>query len=143
AIFGPGEFSQLRCLLPATVHTIMRMSNTVMTSDGELLKQYVKFDDREALGKLVLQYVDFVYTAALRQVHDYHLAQDVAQVVFIILAQRAHRIRRSTSLASWLFTTTRFASANALRMEMRRRHRERRAARPEVAPKALPPSDEV
>src|SRR5437867_1214119 len=112
----------------------MKITKSAITDDRELLEHYVKFDDREALGKLVLQYVDFVYTAALRQVRDYHLAQDVAQVVFIIVKQRAHRIRRSTSLASWLFTTTRFASANALRMEMRRRHRERLVARPEVAP---------
>jgi len=81
------------------------------------------------LGELVRRHIDFVYSAALRQTHDPHLAEDVTQVVFIILGQKAGSIRRSTPLAGWLFNTTRYAALNAIRMEKRRRHHEQQAAR--------------
>jgi RNA polymerase sigma factor (sigma-70 family) len=96
-------------------------------SDQQLLDR-VRADagDRQALDELARRYVRLVYTLARRQVRDAHLAEDVTQAVFIVLVRKAGSIRRDAALASWLFTVTRHAVSNALRVRARRRHHETR-----------------
>jgi RNA polymerase sigma factor (sigma-70 family) len=65
---------------------------------------------------------------ARRLVADRALADDVAQTVFILLAQKAQSLRRETVLSSWLFTVTRYASSAARREQARRRKHEKEAA---------------
>jgi RNA polymerase sigma factor (sigma-70 family) len=82
----------------------------------------------DALEHLARRHLDFVFGVARRATGgDYHLAEDVAQAVFIILSRRAGRIR-AERLCSWLFTTTRNVAANAMKAAARRRYHERRAA---------------
>src|SRR5687768_15316080 len=83
---------------------------------------------RDALAEIARRYVGFVYAAALRQVRDPHLAEDVTQAVFVILARKVGHIRPGTLLHGWLFATTRYAAANAMKMQNRRQFHERRAA---------------
>src|SRR3954468_11884046 len=100
-----------------------------MTEDDELLQAYTRAGDRAALGRLVARLLDVVYSAALRQTRgDVPLAEDVTQAVFVTLARKAGSIRGRAAMASWLFRTTRYTAANALKMERRRRHHEHRAA---------------
>jgi RNA polymerase sigma factor (sigma-70 family) len=105
--------------------------------DAELLEAYVQRHEADALAELVRRNLPFVYGCAVRQVRDdVHLAEDVAQAVFILLATRGARIRLSrpgATLQSWLFITTRFAAANALKMRARRRYHERHAAKRRAA----------
>jgi len=97
--------------------------------DWELLRQYTDEADEKAFSQLVCLHIDMVYSAALRQVHgDRHLAEEVTQVVFIVLARRARTIRPDTILAAWLHKTTRFTALNVLKVEARRKAHERKAA---------------
>lgn len=96
--------------------------------DLTLLRRYVDDDDQEAFAALVRRHLDVVYTVALRRMGgDAHLAQDVAQEVFIALARRAPRLLRHQALAGWLYTVTRHLAANRVRGEVRRRGREQEA----------------
>jgi RNA polymerase sigma factor (sigma-70 family) len=99
-----------------------------MTSDGELLRRYAESASEQAFGDLVNRHLNLVYSAALRQVNrDAHLAQDVSQSVFNDLARKAANLVNHTSLAGWLYTSTHYAAAKAVRTERRRQTNEQEA----------------
>src|SRR5215469_16334570 len=97
-------------------------------NDWELIQSYCRNGSESAFETLVKRHVDFVYCAALRQVRDPSLAEDVTQAVFLLLARKAKNFRSGTVLVSWLFRTTRFVASRALRSEYRRQRRELEAA---------------
>ncbi len=97
-------------------------------NDWNLLCQYCGSADHDAFAKLVRKYIGLVYGAALRQTRDAQLADDVTQAVLIVLARKAHTIGHGAVLASWLFTVTRHAAQNAMKMQARQRYHEHRAA---------------
>jgi uncharacterized protein (TIGR03435 family) len=92
--------------------------------DMALLREYAGRNSEAAFEALVARRVGFVYSAALRQVRDPHLAGEITQAVFIILAQKAGRISDQTILAGWLFKTTRYAAIAQTREIMKRQRRE-------------------
>jgi RNA polymerase sigma factor (sigma-70 family) len=96
--------------------------------DWELLQAYAKDRSETAFTELVQRHLHWVYSAALRQLGDPHLAKDVAQSVFILLARKAGSLSSGTILAGWLFRTTRFVAARAMRSEYRRNAREQTAS---------------
>jgi RNA polymerase sigma factor (sigma-70 family) len=98
------------------------------TDDADLLDRYATSRDDRAFADLVRRYVNLVYSAALRRVGDPHLAEDVTQAVFIVLAEKPHAARAAAPLSAWLLTTVRYAAANALKVRRRRRLHEERAA---------------
>lgn len=97
-------------------------------NDWELIQSYCRSGSESAFETLVKRHVDYVYCAALRQVRDPSLAEDVTQAVFLLLARKAKSFRSGTVLVSWLFRTTRFIAQRAVRSEYRRQRRELEAA---------------
>jgi RNA polymerase sigma factor (sigma-70 family) len=93
-------------------------------NDMALLREYAARNSEAAFETLVSRHIGFVYSAALRQVRDPHLAGEITQAVFIILAQKAGRISDKAILTGWLFKTTRFAALTQVRAAAKRRQRE-------------------
>jgi len=98
------------------------------SDDMGLLAAY--FEGSEAaFTTLANRYVNLVYSAALRQLNDSHLAEEVTQAVFIILSKKASSLKKGTILSGWLLRATRFTCNNSLVSERRRLKREHEAAR--------------
>jgi len=98
-----------------------------MSDDLTLLREYARTGSEGAFAELVSRHVNLVHSTALRQVRDPHLAEEITQAVFIILARKAAALGPGTLLPGWLCRTARYASANALTVQWRRQHREQEA----------------
>ena len=99
-----------------------------MTSDDmALVREYAASQSERAFEQLVTRHLDLVYSSALRRVHDVYLAEEVTQAVFIILARKAGSLGPKTVLSGWLYHTTRYAAADALKTRRRRWQREKEA----------------
>jgi len=99
-----------------------------MSDDATLLQRYVQERSETAFAELVNRHLGLVYQAALRQTGgDAHGAQDVAQAVFVDLARKASSLTQRPVLSGWLYTSTRYAAAQVVRGEQRRRVREEKA----------------
>ena len=96
-------------------------------TDLQLLRDFARHRTDAAFAELVRRHVDLVYSAALRMVHDTHLAEDVTQGVFVVLAQNATQLTNHPVLSGWLHRTTQNLAAKAVRSDVRRRVREQEA----------------
>ena len=97
-----------------------------MISDRELLDDYGKSASQGAFAEVVRRHADLVYGAARRQVRDVHLADDITQAVFSLLAKKAGAI--GGPLGGWLIKTTWYVAQNARRLASIREHHERQVA---------------
>jgi RNA polymerase sigma factor (sigma-70 family) len=93
-------------------------------SDAELLAEYAARHSEAAFAELVQRHVALVHSAALRQVGDPHLAEEITQAVFLILARKAGSLGGRTVLAGWLCRAAHFAARDTLKIERRRHQRE-------------------
>src|SRR5580658_8132182 len=98
-----------------------------MPTDTELLQDFIRQKSDQAFARIVARYSNLVYAAALRQVRDPGMAEDVTQSAFLVLARKAASVPEKR-LAGWLLTTTRLCALDALKKQSRRTHYEREAA---------------
>jgi RNA polymerase sigma factor (sigma-70 family) len=99
-----------------------------MTDSHRLLADYAMNGSEAAFRELVSRYLNLVYSASVRLVDgDTHLAEDVAQTVFVDLARKAGSLSSEVMLGGWLHRHTCFVAAKIMRGERRRRFRERQA----------------
>jgi len=96
-------------------------------TDSELLSDYLATGVESAFAALVERHIGLVYSAALRIVVDPHLAQDVTQTTFAVLAREARHLIAHPALPAWLHRTASNHAAKLVRGEMRRRAREQEA----------------
>jgi len=96
-------------------------------TDVELLNQHRRGSDA-AFADLVRRHLGWVYGVARRRLRDAHLAEDVAQAVFVLLHRKAPQFAADSAMITWLHRAAWYASETAARSERRRRGRETEAA---------------
>ncbi|MHC4916167.1 MAG: RNA polymerase sigma factor [Planctomycetota bacterium] len=96
-------------------------------SDAELIRRHVS-GEASAFEAIASRHAPMVYRACLRLLGDAHEAEDAAQAVFVILARKAARLRKSGDLAAWLHGISRRVASEARRSRKRRRRREEEGA---------------
>ena len=100
-----------------------------LSDDANLLKTYAESRSDEAFSLLVDRHGPWVFATAYRQLGDAHLAQDATQVVFILLARRACKMKGDPrQLPGWLFNTLHYTVKNMRRARQRRIRHEQAAA---------------
>ena len=98
-----------------------------MRDDMTLVREFAAGQSEPAFAALVERHLGLVHSAARRQVGDDHLAQEITQAVFIIFARKAAALGPQTMLSAWLYRTTHYAAADALKARRRRQAREQEA----------------
>lgn len=101
------------------------MSDTSPESSAELLHRYAGQGSEEAFRQLSAIHAGMVYATAERRLGALrHMAADVTQAVFILLARRARVLPQGIVISAWLHRQTVRQSLNFLRSEHRRQIRE-------------------
>jgi len=95
--------------------------------DDLLLTQYDQNGSEAAFSQIVARHQTLVYGTCRREIGSEALAEDAAQVVFLLLARNARKLRTRQSLAGWLYQTAVFVSKNARKQEARRLRKEEAA----------------
>jgi RNA polymerase sigma factor (sigma-70 family) len=95
--------------------------------DHDLLADFARSGSEAVFAALVARHVNLVYSAALRFTSNPHHAEEITQVVFIILARKAGTLSSRTVLSGWLYQSARLTAANFVKGEVRRQRREQEA----------------
>jgi RNA polymerase sigma factor (sigma-70 family) len=95
-------------------------------TDQQLLQQFIATHDEAAFAVLVQRHGALVLGVCRSALHHPQDAEDVFQATFLVLARKAHTIRKQQSLSSWLHGVAHRLALKAKTQAERRRARENR-----------------
>src|SRR5215469_979897 len=95
--------------------------------DIALLREYADRGSEDAFATLVTRHINKVYSVALRHTGNQHQAEEISQVVFLILARKSRSLGKRVILEGWLHQTARLTALASVRSEIRRTYREQEA----------------
>ena len=90
-------------------------------TDAQLLERYVTCHDEEAFATLVHRHGRLVRSVCGHVLHCEQDIDDAFQVTFLVFVSKAASIRRTASVASWLYGVAYRTARNARRARRRRR----------------------
>lgn len=102
-------------------------------SDGQLLEWFVSQREEAAFAALVRRHGPMVLSVCRRVLRNSHDAEDAFQATFLVLAEKAPRLRQPELLANWLYGVAYRTALHARRRASRRSEREREAATPPIS----------
>ena len=97
-------------------------------SDESLLQRFIARNDDAAFSVLVKRYVGLICSVCNKELTRPVDVEDACQATFLILAQRAHAIRKQDALRSWLHGVAIRVSKAMRRRQARLARRERESA---------------
>ncbi len=95
-----------------------------MNSDQQLLAEYLDNESQSAFASLVERYLGLVWATATRVNQSTVASDDIAQQTFLLLAQKAHRLRHHAHLGLWLHRTSYLLALNERRRQQRSQRRQ-------------------
>jgi RNA polymerase sigma factor (sigma-70 family) len=107
--------------------------------DRALLRAFTREGSEAAFRCLVERHSGWVFAGAFRQLQDAHLAEDATQAVFVLLCQRAKKMKPEQKVSGWLFVTLGYTVKSILRSRRRRQRHEKLAAMEQPVSCAPPP----
>jgi RNA polymerase sigma factor (sigma-70 family) len=117
---------------------ITGLEDSVQT-DGDLLSRFIVERDEDAFASIVHRHGPLVLGVCRRVIGDWAMADDAFQAVFLVLAQKAHKVHPPDRLRIWLHGVATRTALKARRTASRRQKRETLLA--EVPDRPQPQND--
>lgn len=95
-------------------------------NDGDLLRSWLEAGSEDSFRQLVARHAGLVRQCAHRISGDPTVADEAAQLTFILLARKSRHLKSRSSLAGWLHTTALLQARNIMRAQ-RRENRKRQS----------------
>ncbi len=103
------------------LHRLTVAGNAGAAPDRQLLDRFCRSRDDAAFTGLIQRHGPMVLSVCGRVLGDAHLAEDVFQATFLVLARKAGAIRQLDSLAGWLYRVAYHLAVRVRARDARRR----------------------
>ena len=104
---------------------VMAQRDGAGLTDGQLLEDYIRRQDKAALAALVQRHGPMVWGVCRRVLCNYHDAEDAFQATFLVLVRKATSIMPRDMVANWLYGVAHQTALKARAIAAKRCARER------------------